>query len=492
MVYEPFHLGTKKHVFIDWNLIEPGYGLSFGGAKPESWEMPQGVRLTTHLPRLGGEPLVTADRLWEGGNALSGIGVYQTLFEDEGRFRLYYDAGDVSGELDVDEDIGTQRILAYAESTDGVNWVKPNVGTVTYEGSRDNNLVFGLDASPGRDGGGAFVFKDPSAPKDERYKIVTRGSYKGRFCVYGAVSPDGLRWKLIEKPLIPEYLSDTQCIVRFDLGKGRYVGYFRGWTAHEHGTSHARRIISYAETEDFTSWPRPRPLIATDINDEPDTDIYTNPYIPWPGADAHLMFPAFYHHNGDFTDVHMMTSRDGLNWQRPIRQPVIPGGEPGSNSQGGIYAGCGLVSLTSGEWSLPYAPRRASHNTVFFDNSLPEDGVLAATWRQDGFVSLDAESAGACSTLILDFTGSHLELNAWTHLGGEIRVELADASEDNRRVHAPAIAGRSFEDCDRITGDHLAKTVAWKGESDLSSWAGRPVRVRLQMRRAKLYALQFA
>ena len=33
MPYEPFHLGTKKHIFIDWNLIKPGCGLSFGGSE---------------------------------------------------------------------------------------------------------------------------------------------------------------------------------------------------------------------------------------------------------------------------------------------------------------------------------------------------------------------------------------------------------------------------------------------------------------------------
>ena len=170
---------------------------------------------------------------------------------------------------------------------------------------------------------------------------------------------------------------------------------------------------------------------------------------------------------------------------------MIPGGAPGANSQGGVYAGCGLVSLKRGEWSLPYTPRRASHNTVFFETALPEAGVLPATWRQDGFVSLEAESVGACSTLILDFIGNHLELNVWTRLGGDIRVELADASEDNRRIHAPAIPGRSFEDCDRITGDHIAKTVTWKGETDLSSWAKKPVRVRFRMRRAQLYAMHF-
>ena len=125
MTYEPFHLGSKKHVFIDWSLIEPGYGLSFGGSKPESWEMPYGIKLSAHLPQLPSEPMVRADRPWESGNARSGIGIYNTLFEDEGTFKLYYDAGDMSGELDVDEDLGTQRVLAYAESTDGVNWIKP-------------------------------------------------------------------------------------------------------------------------------------------------------------------------------------------------------------------------------------------------------------------------------------------------------------------------------------------------------------------------------
>lgn len=491
MGYEPFHLGSRKHVFIDWDLIEPGYGLSFGGERPESWEMPYGLRLKAHLPRVSEVPLVTADRPWEDGNARSGIGVYNTLFEDEGRYRLYYDAGDVSGEMDVDEDIGTQRILAYAESTDGVRWDKPNLGIVTYRGSRDNNLVFGLDGSPGRDGHGATVFKDPNAPPDERYKLIHMGTDSGKFCVHGAVSPDGFRWKLLERPLIPEYLSDTQIVARFDPDKGRYVGYFRGWTAHEHGTSHARRIIAYAETDRFESWPKPQPIVAPDMHDSPDTDVYTNAYNPWPGADAHLMFPAMYHHNGDYTDVHMMTSRDGVHWQRPLRQPVIPAGEPGANSEGSVYAGHGLVSFTPGEWSIPISPRRSSHNRVFFDNSQPETGVTTATWRQDGFVSLEAESVGACSTLILDFTGSRLELNAWTRFGGEIRVELADASDDNRRTHAPAIPGRSFQDCDPISGDDVARTVTWRGESDLSSWAGKPVRLRLKMNRARLYAMQF-
>ena len=51
--------------------------------------------------------------------------------------------------------------------------------------------------------------------------------------------------------------------------------------------------------------------------------------------------------------------------------------------------------------------------------------------------------------------------------------------------------GRSFEDCDPITGDNLRRTVSWRGESDISQLIGKPVRLRLRMRRAHLYAIQF-
>ena len=307
----------------------------------------------------------------------------------------------------------------------------------------------------------------------------------------GAVSADGFIWKLIKKPLVSKYISDVQQIIRFDPEKGKYVGYFRGWTGHEHGTSHGQRLISYSETEDFSNWPTPTPLVRASLHDSPDTDIYTNSYNRWPDSDAHLMFPAFYHRTEDYTDIHMMTSRDGKNWHRPLPGPIIAAGEPGTNSAGSVYAGCGLVSLKPGEWSTPITPRISSHNTVFFDTSIEEPGIFTATWREDGFMSLDADSHGACTTLIADFEGSNMKLNTYTRLGGEILVEIADASNDNRRFHSPPIPGLSFEDCDSITGDHISKTVTWNGRSDLSKLIGKPVRIRLKMRRAKLYSLRF-
>ncbi len=484
-----YSLGTEKHVFVDWDLIEPGYGVAARGERPEPWEMPHGLRLSVHSPRIDTQPIIEPDMPWE-----ESIDFLHVVFEDDGRWRLYYLCWDRSAE-DIWQN-PRASMLAYAESTDGVNWVKPSVGTVRFDGSTDNNLVYALNVAMDRPVLSPSVFKDPSASPSERYKLAYRGSQDGNPLMYGAVSPDGLQWTTLEKPILSEYMPDTQNVLTFDSEKGRYVGYFRGWTEYEVGKSHGRRLISYAETARFDNWPHPKPIVAPDVHDNPDTDIYTNSYTPWPGADAHLMFPALYQRSLDVAEVHMMTSRDGVHWERPAREPIIPKGEPGSDWEGSMYAGAGLITTDQGEWSLTVGPQPLSHNQYDYPEGMalaPHLGYLCrATWRQDGFMSLEADSLGSFSTVPLTFTGSHLVVNAWTRFGGEIRVELVDASDAGHRTKtAKAAKGYSFEDCVPVSGNHLGYTVAWKGGSDLSAWSGRPVRLRFQMRRARIYALQF-
>ena len=495
-----YNLGSKKHAFIDWAIVEPGYGnwpeverVIPGDEGSGGWELPYGLRLRAHHPRVDLQPLVFPDRPWEV-EGQRGIVAYCTLLEDEGRFRLYYGCHDASKGDDAGDVVDPATfVLAYAESTDGVNWVKPRIGTVRFDGSTDNNLVYGMDLALGRFLLEATVFKDPSAPPDQRYKLIHGGLLDTKPCLYGAVSPDGLRWSPLEAPLLPDYQSDTQTVARFDEEKGKYVGYFRGWSGTARGKWHGRRTIAYAETDRFDRWPVPHEIVAPDMHDSPDTDIYTNSYTPWPGADAHLMFPAIYEHRLDVVEVHMMTSRDGLRWQRPTRQAVLPTGEPGSAFEHSVYAGAGLASIKPGEWSLPISPRSRSHNMAYNHDAtsdpLGRGYVCLATWREDGFMSLEVETQGGFTTVPTTFTGNRLELNAWTWSGGEILVELADGG--SRFESSKVVPGRRFEDCDPISGDQLKRTVTWNGDSDVSAWSGKPVRLRFKMRRARLYAIQF-
>jgi hypothetical protein len=46
-------------------------------------------------------------------------------------------------------------------------------------------------------------------------------------------------------------------------------------------------------------------------------------------------------------------------------------------------------------------------------------------------------------------------------------------------------------DCEEIGGNFIDQQVHWKGRADVSSLAGKPVRLRFNLKRAKLYAFQF-
>lgn len=79
----------------------------------------------------------------------------------------------------------------YAESDDGLNWIKPNLGLQTWNGSKDNNLINLALTGSGFGGMTTGVYLD-EASKDpsQRYKISTGSNGAGGI----ATSPDGIHW----------------------------------------------------------------------------------------------------------------------------------------------------------------------------------------------------------------------------------------------------------------------------------------------------------
>jgi hypothetical protein len=53
------------------------------------------------------------------------------------------------------------------------------------------------------------------------------------------------------------------------------------------------------------------------------------------------------------------------------------------------------------------------------------------------------------------------------------------------------LKGHALADCDEVFGDSLERVVTWKGSPDVGALSGRPVRLRLVMRDADLFALRF-
>ena len=119
----------------------------------------------------------------------------------------------------------SERWVFYAESKDGIHWVKPKLGQVKYLGYDTNFISFPFDAKAHSNA----IFRDPAARKEaERYKMLYMQERQGKVSMYPGYSSDGLNWKAydVDRPAVP-YWSDTNNNLLWDAKRKRYVLYLR-------------------------------------------------------------------------------------------------------------------------------------------------------------------------------------------------------------------------------------------------------------------------
>ena len=166
------HLGGSRELFVDNYLID---NIS-------------GACLKLHHPVSGGIA-IKYDQSWETSEKRAGY-FYTTIFQDNNLFRMYYR--------------GDSTKVCYAESEDGIDWVKPNLGLIEDGGSDQNNIIMPLKY-PGS-AFCAFLDSNPNALPDQRIKGNAHGAWpKGADCaeLYGFSSADATNWVQIkDAPLI--------------------------------------------------------------------------------------------------------------------------------------------------------------------------------------------------------------------------------------------------------------------------------------------------
>ncbi|MBF0459474.1 MAG: hypothetical protein HQK99_16410 [Nitrospirae bacterium] len=474
-------LKGRKQVFTDWQCVEAGYGMPFWkyyqdkfGTRP--WFSPYGVSLTVGQPEVLSRPIIEND-------PLGYIGAYSTLRYEDGLYRLWYCT------YDFDKDGQENDKICYAESRDFKDWLRPDLGLISYRGSRHNNIVYGAGTKgTGGDMGahGATVFYDPSAPSQSRYKMVYLGPAKQDAglmnWLYGAVSPDGIHWKAM-RSAVGKFSSDTQSVALYDEALKKYVMYVRQWTPQTAAGFGGRRVVARTESDAFKRFPAPEPVLLPEPSWEPSLDIYTNAYNRWPGAEAaHIMLPALYHRNTDTITLHLAVSRDGHRWSMPKPTPILA--ENSSYEKVTTYAGTGIVPYGEGKWAFPVFFSRRAHNEYVSERP----AIHAAIIREDGFMAVESTLKGEFYTYPCVFEGSRLLLNSSSYSGGEIRVEIIEL-KPKFEIHP--FEGFSIDDCDPVTGNSMWRPVMWKGTGDISALAGRVVRIRFLLIRSRILAFRF-
>ncbi len=483
------NIGTRKQLFIDERFVETS----------------EGLRFCMNPPHQHPDPVLVGDRPWE----KLGICSYNTVMKEGDRgFRLWYGAMLKTG---LPQE-GAIR-LGYAESEDGLHWTKPTLGLISYEGSKENNLVAPLQERQSMQG--ATVYRDDRAPEKERYKLWSKFQPTDKQIEAGVLpglwamrSPDGLHWEECEdQPNPKDQLCDTQNMLFWDDRIGEYVGYTRvreTQRLEEAAVAEGKgkyRSMGRIASPDFRTWSKTQIVLEADAEDlnipvpyqrddpRPNIDYYTSCAMKYVDAeDVYVMMPSAFYHWGEedypaTMDIQLLTSRDGIQWERRgERKPFLRLGFDGGAEAGMIFANPWLIPMGNELW-LYYVGTSYTHGSK--GGELGRNGLFLSTMRRDGFISLDAEhGGGAFSTPILEFSGDHLEVNFDGSAGGWLKVEIQDAN-------GKPLPGYALSDADGLRGNAIHKTVTWQGRSEIGGLAGHTVRLRFVMRDAKLYAFQF-
>jgi hypothetical protein len=440
---EPIDLGSRLEPLVDRFLIDRLQG---------------DAQLQLHKPTPQDVVLV-ADKPWEGNTS-----AYFAIFQDGPRYRMYYRGSHFDEQT---RKAPHREVTCYAESQDGIRWIKPKLGLFEFDGSKQNNIVWdGL----GTHNFTPFLDANPQCPAEARYKALAVGSGGGKHGLYAFQSADGIQWKLMQsEPVITKGAFDSQNLAFWDRVRGIYAEYHRGFRD-------GVRDIMTGTSPDFLHWTDP---VYLTYPDAPKEHLYTNAVRPYDRAPHILLgFPTRFLPKTEQVEPTFMTSRDGRvfqRWTEALIPITAPQDRDGNRSN---YMASGLLRLPEEDKSYSVYGTEAYYRG-------PASRLRRFTYRVDGFVSAHATQGGELMTKPLRFRGSRLVLNYLTTAEGALRVEIQDAA-------GTPLDGFRLADCPPLRGDTLEQTVAWTGGQDLARLAGQPVRLRFELRQADLFALRFA
>lgn len=482
----PLDIGNRWELFVDHHLIDRMDGTS----------------LELHHPHREGVAIPFNDE-WD--RDASG---YATVIYDDGLYRMYYRGG--PRDMSAGKSEGSTSYFCYAESQDGITWVKPELGLVEYEGSKANNIL--LAPAPREDpytqSLSPFIDTRPGVPADERYKAIGGQWPQG---LYVLVSPDGINWKKWrDEAVFKNGAFDSQNVGFWSETEELYVIYFRVFTGVADYTQPKQkwairgyRSISRTTSKDLINWSKPERM---SFGDTPLEHLYTNHTRPYfraphlyistpvrfvPGrrflTDEQLaeqkVGPGFLAIKGpthdipnEVSDTIFMTSRGGSRYDRTFMESFVrPGLDKGNWVSRNGFPATGFVQTGPAEMSI-----YVGQNYV-----QPTAHLARYSMRLDGFGSLSAPyESGEMLTKPILVTGKHLVLNNSTSANGSIYVELQTADGE-------PIPGYTIKECKLMIGDSLARAVEWDTTSDLSALAGQSIRIRIVMNDADIFALRF-
>ena len=441
----PFYLVSKpdvinisvgRQLFVDNFLIEK-----------------TSLERTYHYPEYhSANPILKPDQEWE--NLGTKGAAFAAPFSDgvwydesDGKFKMWYMAGGAQ------YSVNNAGVTCYAESSDGINWIKPTLSIVA-----GTNIV---DKGSERDASVVWLDKQETNSA-KRYKMFQVAGGAGNWQYHYKTSADGKTWRDNATP--SQSIADRSTVYKNPF-RNVWVWSMRHNVRVKSTDPYTVRARDYMENSD--------PIVG---NKAAKADLSTFWFGPWPKEQKHPYYsnndgsPGIYNQDatpyesimlgffsvwqGPENDVcetdnvikrnQIMVgySRDGYSWYREDMNPFMSVDENRSAwNNGNLQSVVGSPIIVDDKLYFYLSGRRLEDS-----NEITTTGL--ATLRRDGFASM--KGTGELLTNTLSFNGSYFFVNA--NVSGSLKVELLD---ENGIV----LSGFSKDDCKAIIGDSVKQKV---------------------------------
>ena len=413
-------------------------------------------------------PIVVPDTQSDGNACLlSSGGVWYD--ESEKLFKMWYMASWTNG-------------VAYATSTDGINWQKPLVGMgnniVNKHLPPDSTTVwlnqYATDESE------RYVMFVRTA--DTKYSNYQQGQYYYNGYIY--TSPNGINWTLKTQTGV----CGDRSTIFYNPFLDKWCFSIRSYINHEGKATHrARKLYMSSALENFkNSWSTAVNWLFADSNDK--TNEYFNVaeiYCVDAVAYESIMLSVVEILEGPdntqsvslgipkVTELTLAYSRDGFHFDRRNKDIFIEASQTAGEWDQGYLSPAGGVCVTVGdELYFYYSGWQASETTAYAKSQ-----IGLAKLRRDGFVSMDGTGELLTRSLEVEDGRKYLFVN----VKGSVKAEILDADGN-------VYEGFSADDCVGFTGDSTCTMLSWKNGKDLSFLEGKEFKIRFYTEDAELYS----
>ena len=415
---------------------------------------------------------------------------------DEGRevLRMYYQANYRSSDTG-DKGPKYQTGVAYAESSDGLNWKRPHLNLFSQKTHSDpNNIVVRLSDDPKVQSNAPAILENLPAADQRGYRHVLMYRSTGRGDVAGihlVGTQDGIHFDMENDAHVAHLHSDTTNTISYDPSAGNYVLFCRAKQMYRiYGkamidTGASRRVATMRSPELWADWMEhdaPRTLLVPDAR---DGETHHHFFYGMPTVHRYGIFWGCLQlfRMNDYIHTELVTSRDAVHWNRlPERAKLIDYSEDGGWDDTMIFVSPAWVEMED-EWWFYYTGWDGPHGTAERNGN-----VGLATCLRERVMSLRGPvNGGVVCTRTLVWPGGDLWLNAAPVSDAKTAAEVSVRVSDIKRR---PLDGFDHSEC-RIdsSGDETRQRVTWEGDKSLDSLKGQTIRLEVFLQSAELFSL---